>query len=168
MLTGSFAAAVHGSMRATQDIDLVIETDERQLRDLVRALPEEEYYADLDAAIDALEHESQFNVIDLATGWKVDLIIRKERPFSIGEFARRGPVDLDGVRLRVASAEDTVIAKLEWASIGGSARQLEDVAAILRIRRAALDLAYIERWVSELGLASEWARAKELSTDGHD
>jgi hypothetical protein len=32
-----------------------------------------------------------FNVVDFATGWKVDLIIRKARPFSLKEFERRRP-----------------------------------------------------------------------------
>jgi len=32
-------------------------------------------------------------VIDNETGWKVDLIVRKDRPFSEAEFERRVPVD---------------------------------------------------------------------------
>ena len=35
-----------------------------------------------------------FNVIDLATGWKVDLIIRNSRAFSQEEFTRRQRVSL--------------------------------------------------------------------------
>jgi len=35
-------------------------------------------------------------VIDLASGWKIDLIIRKLRPFSEEEFRRRQQVNLDG------------------------------------------------------------------------
>ena len=49
------------------------------------------YYADRDAALAALESEGQFNVIDLASGWKIDLMIRKARPFSREEFTRRRP-----------------------------------------------------------------------------
>ena len=36
---------------------------------------------DLDAALEARKHQSLFNVVDMATGWKIDLIIRKSRPF---------------------------------------------------------------------------------------
>ena len=65
-----------------------------------------EYYADLDAALDAHQRQSLFNVIDLATGWKIDLIIRKSRAFSHEEFRRRQRVNLHNVSLFVASAED--------------------------------------------------------------
>ena len=60
----------------------------------------------------------------------------------------------------VASAEDTVIAKLEWSKqSGGSERQRRDVAGILATVGAALDRAYIERWVASLDLHEEWEAA---------
>ena len=66
-----------------------------------------------------------------------------------------------GVEIATATAEDTIIAKLEWAKAGGSDRQLEDVAGILRVRAGTLDIPYIERWVEELELADQWQRARE-------
>jgi hypothetical protein len=42
---------------------------------------------------------------------------------------------------------------VQWAKPGASDRQLEDVAGTLRVRAADLDLACIERWGTELGLA---------------
>jgi hypothetical protein len=47
------------------------------------------YYVDADTAREALQRRSQFNVIDMGTAWKADLIIRKARAFSVEEFARR-------------------------------------------------------------------------------
>ncbi len=82
MLTGSFASAFHGVPRATQDIDMVIAPTVDQVRALVRLLPASEYYVDEDAALDAHRRQGQFNVVDFASGWKIDLIIRKSRPFS--------------------------------------------------------------------------------------
>lgn len=58
-----------------------------------------------------------------------------------------------------ATAKDTIIAKLEWSKLGASDRQLEDVAGILWVRGAELDLDYIERWVAGLGPAEPWRRA---------
>ena len=80
MLTGSFASAFHGMPRATQDIDLVIAPTADQLRSLVRLLPADEYYVDAQAALAAARQRTQFNIIDLDTGWKIDLIIRRDRP----------------------------------------------------------------------------------------
>jgi hypothetical protein len=162
MLTGSFASSFHGSPRATQDIDLVIEADVERLETFIRALPPAEYYVDRDA-IEALQNESQFNVIDLETGWKVDLIIRKSRPFSVEEFGRRRQAVFEDTPLSIATVKDIVVAKLDWARMGGSHRQIEDVAAILRVRRGDLDLPYLERWIEQLGLRAEWASARTLS-----
>ena len=163
MLTGSFANAVYGAPRATQDIDLVIDCDEARLQTFVQALPREEYYVDEDAALEALRTEGLFNVVDLSTGWKIDLIVRKNRQFSVEEFSRRRRVEIDGVSLAVATAEDTIVAKLEWARLGGSARQLEDVASVLRLRRADLDISRIERWVERLQLSAQWRAAQQLA-----
>jgi hypothetical protein len=163
MLTGSFASAHHGVPRSTQDIDIVIAADPAQLRIFVQSLPSGEYYADLDAALVAHKRESLFNVIDLATGWKIDLIIRKSRSFSQEEFGRRQLVTVQGLHLFVASAEDIVIAKLEWSKLAQSQRQIEDVAAILRLRWELLDRPYLEKWISELNLNEEWGNARGIA-----
>jgi len=159
MLTGSFASSYHGAPRATQDIDIVIAATADQIRALVEALPETDYYVDLDAALDALRWEAQFNVIDLATGWKIDLIGRKSRPFSRREFERRRRAEIQGMRLSVASAEDMVIAKLEWAKLGQSQRRLDDAAGVLGRRSGELDLGCIREWVRELRLEPQWQAA---------
>ena len=56
--------------------DLVMAPTAEQLRTLKTILPESEYYFDLDDAMDALKRSRQFNIIDLASGWKIDFIIR--------------------------------------------------------------------------------------------
>jgi len=98
MLTGSFAGAYHGEARATQDIDIVIAPTADQLLEFVSRLPDDEYYLDVGTALSALRSRSQFNIIDKTTGWKIDLIVRRERRFSIEEFGRRQKVELAGVR----------------------------------------------------------------------
>jgi hypothetical protein len=117
MLAGSFASAYYGAPRATQDIDLVIAATADQLRTFVQLLSKDQYYVDLDAALEALKHQSLFNVIDMETGWKINLIIRKSLPFSEEEFCGRKLVNLQGRSLFVASAEDVVVSKLEWAKL---------------------------------------------------
>jgi hypothetical protein len=155
MLTGSFASSYHGAPRATQDIDLVIAPTSEQLRSLVRLLPRDEFYVDEGAALEALKLEGQFNLVDMRTGWKVDLIIRKSRPFSREEFDRRTIVELEGEDVPVATPEDVLIAKMEWARMGQSARQIEDAGKMLRVRSQQIDWRYVERWVGELGLGEE-------------
>lgn len=161
MLVGSVAALAHGRERSTKDFDVVVDADAAKLRALVHGLPTDRFYASEAAAMEALRHHTQFNLIDLHTGWKVDLIVRKPRPFSTMEFSRRCALDVLGVKLFVATIEDTIIAKLEWAKAGGgSQRQLEDARALIRLAGAGLDRPYVEHWIAELGLAELWTAAR--------
>jgi hypothetical protein len=161
MLTGSFASSLHGTPRATQDIDIVIAPTRDQLLRLLAQFPESDYYVSRDVALDALARYGQFNVIDLATGWKIDFIVRRPRAFSREEFERRRPAAPADIDLDVATAEDVLIAKLEWAKLGASARQLDDAAGIIRLQGDDLDVAYVARWVEALGLVDQWRDAQE-------
>jgi hypothetical protein len=48
----------------------------------------------------------------------------------------------------VATAEDTILRKLEWYRAGGetSERQWNDLRGVLKISGARLDLAYLRQW----------------------
>ena len=160
MLVGSFASAYFGALRTTVDVDIVIEATPEQLRGLVTDLQASDYYAELDAALDALKHESLFNAIDKTSGWKIDLIIRKSRPFDHEGFRRRVAAKLFDIQLFVASAEDVIISKLEWTKLGGSQRQIEDVAKVLTAQWKTLDQIYLSKWIGELELQEQWSAAK--------
>ncbi len=152
MVAGSFASTYHGIPRSTHDIDLVVDIDEPSLERLIAAFPEDAYYLSAGAARDALARRSQFNIIDLATGWKADLIVRKARPFSRMEFDRREKARVLGVEIFVATAEDAILSKLEWAKKGASERQLEDARGIVAVKGDALDHAYLTKWAADLGV----------------
>lgn len=161
MLTGSFASSFHGAPRATQDIDLVISPTPDQVRAFVFQLPRTDYSVDETAALEAVRSERQFHVIDLATGWKIDLILRKSRAFSLEEFERRAAGEIAGVRIEITSVEDLIVAKLECAKMGGSERQVEDAAMMLRRRKATIDVGCIERWARVLGVEEQWKAAQD-------
>lgn len=164
MVVGSNASSLWGAPRATHDLDLVIDPTEEQLDGLVASLGPG-WYADASAARAALRQRSMFNVIDTATGWKADLIIRKDRPFSREEFARRKLRNLLGRELPVASAEDVMLTKLEWARRSGSERQLSDVREIVAMQGHRLDLDYLRRWARELRLAEDLEGVLEILRD---
>jgi hypothetical protein len=84
------------------------------------------------------------------------MIVRKARGFSETEFARREAAELLGVPIAIATLEDLVLSKLEWARLGGSARQLDDVRSLLRLAGDEVDLAYIEHWVEVLDVREQW------------
>jgi hypothetical protein len=156
MVVGSFASTLHGQPRTTQDIDLVIDASPAELDRFLESLPGSEWYFDSDAAREALRRRSMFNLVDLRTGWKADLICIRDSAFAVEEFSRRMPAELLGLRVRVATAEDTVLAKLAWARESGSDRQLEDAAGIVAAAGDEFDRAYVTRWATELGVEDLW------------
>lgn len=156
MLAGSFASSMHGAPRATRDVDLVIDATSESQDRLLALLAGEDLYVSPDVAREELRRRGQFNVIGRSTAWKADLIYRKPRAFSRAEFERRTPVTLLGVQVFVATAEDTILAKLEWAKLGQSEQQLRDVRGVVEAQADALDRSYVESWVDELGVRELW------------
>lgn len=158
MIAGSIASSFHGRPRTTLDADIVIDPAAEALERLVQELSAAGFYVDADAARDALRARRQFNVIDRGIAFKLELIIRKDRPFSREEFGRQQRVDLGDVpHVAMATAEDTILSKLEWARKGGgSERQLSDVRGILDVKGAELDREYVERWAKDLGVLEPW------------
>jgi len=151
MISGSLGSSVHGEPRATNDVDLVIAPMARQLEAFIESLGDD-YYVSPTAAKEALRARSIFNVIDHETGWKADLIIRKERAFSVEEFSRRRAANILGTEAMVVSAEDAILSKLEWAKQTGSEVQLRDALGVAVVQWASLDRGYLQKWASELGV----------------
>jgi hypothetical protein len=161
MVTGSVASSAHGIPRSTLDLDIVIAPLPAQLSALIKDLPSDSYYADEQQALQALTSKSQFNIIDFETGWKIDFIIVQDSEYGRTAFARRLLLDLAETRVSVAAPEDVILAKLQWAKLGQSDRQLRDVAGIVSTQRERLDITYIDRWVSQLNLERQWKAVQE-------
>jgi hypothetical protein len=161
MVTGSLASAFYGEPRSTQDLDIVVHAGEAELLELGRLLREAGLYCDDIAITEALAVRGMFNAIDAASGWKIDFIVLKDTPFYRHSFSGRRLLQFGGAPLHLIRAEDIVIAKLEWARLGGSERQIRDVVGVLMVQGSTIDRSYIEGWVSELDLGKEWARVLE-------
>jgi hypothetical protein len=152
MIVGSIASTYYGPPRTTQDIDIVVDIEPASFERFLDELDQERYYVPVENARAAVAAKDQFNVIDLESAWKLDLISRKEDPFAREQFARRRPVTIDDTAVYLASPEDTILAKLIWARLGGSERQRRDVAGVLDALRGRLDEPYLDRWADELGV----------------
>jgi hypothetical protein len=154
MVTGSHGSSFHSHPRTTNDVDLVIEPSPEQLERFLAELGDR-YYASLEAARDALSRRAMFNLIDFDTGWKADLIVRKDRAYSREEFSRRQQRLIYGRSLPVASAEDVILTKLEWNKITPSERQLRDALNVAAVQWPTLDQAYLQKWAADLGVTEQ-------------
>ena len=163
LIGGSFASAVHGIVRATMDVDLVADIKPSHISSLV-ALLENEFYIDAEMILDAIQHTSSFNLIHLETMFKVDVFILKQRPFDLNQMQRRisqSVGDSPGDQAYFSTAEDIVLAKLEWFRAGGetSERQWRDIMGVLDLQSDRLDLEYLKKWAATLGIRDLLQRA---------
>jgi hypothetical protein len=152
MIAGSFASNLYGVPRATQDADIVIEITPSTLSQLQRSIGSDYYFPE-ESARDAVNHGGMFNVVHMHTGFKVDFIVRRNRPFSAEEFKRRQQADFEGKPCWFSSPEDSILTKLEWAKKGESERQFRDAAGIAKVQKSSLDLDYLRLWAPSLGVS---------------
>ena len=88
MLVGSLASTRHGAPRMTHDADIVVDATAARLLALVGRLAGA-FYMSEEATREAARRRGMVNAIHLETGLKVDLIVRKDRPFSVEELGRQ-------------------------------------------------------------------------------
>ena len=151
MIVGSVCSSNWSMPRSTNDVDVVIEATLAQVERFF-ALLGDKYYSSLDMAREGLAHQLMFNIIDFASGVKVDLIPRKSRPFDIEQFRRRIPRPLKGREVPMSTAEDVILAKLEWNKITPSERQVRDAQNVAVAQWPNLDRDYLRKWAPELGV----------------
>lgn len=162
-LGGSMASSALGMARSTMDADIIADLAESHVDPLVRAL-DGAFYIDADAIREAIWHRSSTNLIHLESMFKVDLFIPKRRAFDRNQLARRVARRLAKDAQQdafIASAEDTVLAKLEWYRMGGeiSDRQWTDILGVLKVQAPGIDLSYLRQWAPALGVTDLLARA---------
>lgn len=156
LIGGSFAGTIHGLVRTTQDSDLMVVLQPQHITPLVNAL-KDRFYLDENAIREAISLRRSFNLVHLESMFKVDIFVSKQRPFDRSQLARRTSQIISAEPEQsayFATAEDTVLAKLEWYRLGDeiSDRQWQDILGILKVQNNRLDIAYLQQWAVELAV----------------
>ncbi len=164
---GSVASSVYGVPRTTLDADVVAVLRINDVGPLVAGLAKE-FYVSSDAARAAVQHQSSFNVIHLATTFKIDVFVVTTHPFDHSALARKRKDTIGEVSkldVFLASPEDVLLHKLKWYRDGNevSDRQWGDILGLLKVQHETLDSDYLQHWAIELGVADLLERAVEES-----
>ena len=90
LLTGSFAVSYYGIPRATHDIDFVIEVDRENYSHLKKTIDglDKSYLIDKDQIEEAIKNSSQFNILHLDSGIKIDFWLVGKNDFDICKLKR--------------------------------------------------------------------------------
>lgn len=150
--------------RASLDVDIVADIRMEHVQALAARLRPTCYVAE-EAIRDAVANRSSFNVVHLETMMKVDIFVSRDRPWDAEALARARKESLgegeEAMRFPIASAEDVVLAKLEWYRLGEerSERQWSDVLGVLRTSAEMIDRPYLLRHAKTLGILDLLERA---------
>jgi hypothetical protein len=144
------------------DVDLVCELRSDQIEPFLAAFGVD-FYVSRQAVQQAVERRSCFNLIHLPTAYKVDVFVSRGRPFDLAAMTRAVPRALDGeesLLVPVATAEDSIVAKLEWFRLGdeSSQRQWDDVTRLVSLRGDSLDADHMHRMAESVGVSDLLAR----------
>ena len=153
---GSLASAVHGTIRATMDADLIVDLRVEQIQELTDPL-EPAFYVDRHAIVNAIQRNNSFNLIHKDTMFRIDIFPLSPRPFEQSQMRRRVVQSLGNQsqeQAYFATAEDIILAKLNWFRMGGetSEQQWRDVVGVIRVQDEKLDRKYLRLWAEQLGL----------------
>lgn len=162
-VVGSIASSIHGDPRSTNGIDIVVDLREGHVaafRDLLDA----EFFVDLAMMDDATARRASFNVIHRFSPYKVDIFVAGAGTLDMLQLAHATAIPLTddaSTHIQVASAMDTVLAKLVWYQLGNevSDRQWRDIVSIVKVQGPALDKEYLQRQAVVLGVDDLLARA---------
>lgn len=156
VVVGSFASSARGVRRATIDADIVAQLTVDHLGGIVDKLSSRDFYVDDLAVRRAIASGRAFNAIHRESMFKVDIYASQDE-FSKKEIERKLPEKIlpnSDTIVYIATAEDTVVAKLAWFRKGGevSDRQWSDVLGVLKVQQLRLDYEYMREWAERLGV----------------
>lgn len=164
VIGGSLASIVHGMVRATMDADIIADLQPHHIAVLLDTLSEQFYMPDESALRQVIERRGSFNMIHLATMFKIDIFLPQQRTFDRQQLERRigERIASDSEEeIWILSAEDLVLAKLDWFRLGGesSERQWRDVLGVIKVQSSTLDIAYLREWARRLQVSDLLERA---------
>jgi hypothetical protein len=166
-LGGSMASSVYGTWRSTLDADITVEPFLGKEAQVVAGFGED-YYISMPAVQQAVQQRSSFNIINTSTGFKVDVFVRKDRPFEQSAMSRRVTVDLPdapGEPLVLYTPEDVILFKLWWYRLGqeSASQQWSDILGVVKVQAGKLDQVYLDHWAADLGVSDLLQRARQES-----
>jgi hypothetical protein len=162
VIGGSVASSARGIARSTRDVDVVAGIGAQQADLLAHALGRD-WYADRDQMRQAIEAGRAFNIIYIPRSQKID-IFPATTEFHGAQLSRATKVPLSFLEIDeeypVASAEDILLAKLQWYRAGGevSDRQWHDITDLLAVNQD-LNFEYINDWAARLRVEDLLAKA---------
>jgi hypothetical protein len=136
MIVGAYGGSVFGIARSTNDIDMLVDLQEKDCYAISERFPLPRYYADPEMIKNSIEMGIMFNLIDTEEGARADLVPLKREPEYRLAFNRRVRETFqspsgESFEAWVAQPTDIIIGKLHAWKEGRSDKHPKDIYSIL-------------------------------------
>lgn len=150
MFMGGIAISVWAEPRATYDIDGIIDADITDMNKWLDEFLKEGFSYDKNTPIKLIQNLPFITLVYLLEeGYEiyVDLFLAKTT-YAKEALKRKEELKIRGVTIPIIAPEDLVLYKL----LAGRNRDIEDVRQILLAQKDKLDMKYMKKWASKLGV----------------
>jgi len=147
-LIGGLASSIRGRVRATADIDIIIDCDVLKAIEFLAQLDEKSYRPFVAEPELSIRQFFILPIEDVKSGIRIDLAIGESGFEKL--IVQRASIPAEH-SVPVATAEDLLLMKL----LANRPQDISDVNGILALSRDAIDWSYCEEMAGLLGEASE-------------
>ena len=156
VVVGGIAVLFYGNPRTTMDIDMLIQLNENDIRNLIRFLERKDFFASENDLKNALKEKSHCTIADKLSMIRLDIkgIYTKSDELTL---ERRKAIEWRGVTLYMASPEDIITNKLSF----GSEQDIRDAESVYVRQKGKLDMKYLEEKCKSLNVYDEFVEMKE-------
>jgi hypothetical protein len=158
-LIGGLAISVRAMPRATVDVDLVIAADVERALSLVESLPNSDFAPLFDGVEEVVQSAFILPLRHRRTNVKVDVAIGLSG-FELAAINRAEPMDLAGLTVSVATAEDLLIMKV----LSDRPQDDQDARGLVIARGSKLDWDYCMAVATGLGESIGQSLAGRIET----
>lgn len=155
---GGLGLSVWGHLRSTQDVDLLVALEGRNLQQTLEHLYRADFRPKRQPPLIRVDRQEivqlYYDPPDALCEVQVDLLLVAGL-YQQAAIERRVPTKLPGLAISIAvlSREDMILHKL----LAGRIIDRADAATLLRENRPLIDFDYLRRWIAGLSLADELA-----------
>lgn len=161
LIGGSFASSVQGEYRTTNNIDFLCQIATEKIGSFLSGL-DPDFIHDKESVLSSLKSKLSFNIVHEESFTKID-VFSSIGTFEKSQLERASSVFIDAINMsiKVATAEDIILAKLLWYKKGNmtSERQWNDILGVYKIQKSSLDYAYMSKWADFLDIYSLYIKA---------
>lgn len=156
VFVGGIAVIVYGNPRTTVDLDLIVQMDEEDIDDFASYLRKEGFLCDPSDMKDAFRERTHFSAEEKGLLFRL-YIKGVYDPGAKRTLRNKRKVEYDGIKMYVASPEDTISHKLLF----GGEQDIEDAESIYVRQDDKLDHEYLEKVCHEMGVGEELEEMKK-------